>query len=65
MQLRRGTDYAIRAMVYAAGQSPGTVITTDEIANQESVPLSFLRKTLPQTQLSQALVQEGVLGCDA
>jgi Rrf2 family protein len=42
-------------MVYAAGQPPGTVITTDEIANHESVPLSFLRKTLPR------LVQAGLI----
>lgn len=55
MQLRRGTDYAIRALVYAACQPPGTMITTDEIADRESVPLPFLRKTLPR------LVQAGLI----
>lgn len=52
MQLRRGTDYAIRALAYAASQPAGTVCTTDEIASQENIPQPFLRKILPR--LAQA-----------
>ncbi|MBU0492419.1 MAG: Rrf2 family transcriptional regulator [Chloroflexi bacterium] len=56
MELRRGTDYAIRAMAYAARQPAGAVLITDEIASQENIPQSFLRKILPRLA-SAGLIQ--------
>ncbi len=52
MQLRRDTDYAIRAMAYVASRPADGVLTTDEIAHREKIPQPFLRKILPR--LAQA-----------
>ena len=41
-------DYAIRGMVYLAGQPPGRVVLASEIARAMDVPPLFLSKILQQ-----------------
>jgi Rrf2 family iron-sulfur cluster assembly transcriptional regulator len=42
----RPCSYATRALVYLAGQPPGKMISSDEIAASESIPPAFLGKVL-------------------
>jgi Rrf2 family protein len=48
MQLTLTGEYAIRAMIYIAGQPFGTSFTIAEIASNNRIPDKFLRKILPQ-----------------
>jgi len=41
-------DYAIRGMVYLAGQPPGRVVLASEIAREMGVPPMFLSKIFQQ-----------------
>jgi Rrf2 family iron-sulfur cluster assembly transcriptional regulator len=41
-------DYAIRGMVYLAGQTPGRVVLVSEIARATDVPPMFLAKIFQQ-----------------
>ncbi|NPV54188.1 MAG: Rrf2 family transcriptional regulator [Firmicutes bacterium] len=42
--IRRNTDYALRALVYMAGQPSRDVFSIAEIAAAENIPEEFLRK---------------------
>lgn len=44
--LSRPSSYAVRAMVYLAGQAPGRMSASEEIAAGESIPPAFLGKVL-------------------
>jgi len=54
MQITRETDYAMRCILYLAGQ-PDKVVMLDEIAREMATPKSFLAKIL------QKLVKAGVV----
>ncbi len=44
MELTRKGEYAIRGILYLAGQPPGKVVLISEIAESADVPKSFLSK---------------------
>ncbi len=46
MQLNQATDYAFRTMLHLAGLAPGTVVNTQEVAEQQSIPPRFLLKVM-------------------
>jgi Rrf2 family protein len=46
MQIRRGTDFGVRAMCHLATLPPGRKATLDEFAHATEVPPSFLSKIL-------------------
>lgn len=54
MKIKRETDYAIRCILYLAGQ-PEKVTLIDEIAEQMSVPRDFLAKIV------QRLAKQGIV----
>lgn len=55
MKVGRRVDYAVRALAYIAGQSPGRLIGRAEIESHQGVPSHFLAKIL------RALVNAGLL----
>ncbi|MEW6273783.1 MAG: Rrf2 family transcriptional regulator [Bacillota bacterium] len=55
MQLNQATDYAFRAVLHLAGSAPGEVVTAQEIARREKVPLRFLLKIM------RSLVEAGIV----
>ncbi len=55
MQLTRGSEYAIRGMLYLARQPRGKKVMTGEIARASGVPDSFLAKVL------QILARSGIV----
>lgn len=44
LQLTRGSEYGIRAMMYLAGKDAGTVCSLREVGQEEDIPESFLAK---------------------
>jgi Rrf2 family protein len=48
MQITRQADYAVRAVLYLAQQSPGTLTTTAQIARDQHIPATFLAKIMSQ-----------------
>lgn len=44
LQLTRGSEYGIRAMMYLAGKEPGTVCSLRDVGQEEDIPESFLAK---------------------
>lgn len=44
LQLTRGSEYGIRAMMYLAGREPGTVCSLHDVGQDEDIPESFLAK---------------------
>lgn len=61
--LSRSVEYAIRAMICLARQSPGTLLGAREISQIEKIPMPFLGKVL-QNLARQKLVRsfKGVRG---
>ena len=55
LQLTRGGEYGIRAMVYLAGRPPGEVAALRDIGREQDIPESFLAKIL------QNLVHAGLV----
>ncbi len=43
--LTKNTDYAVRALIYLAGQE-GRFVSSREIANKQKIPLQYLRRIL-------------------
>ncbi len=56
LQLTRGGEYAIRAMIYLAGLPAGRVASLHEIGQAQDIPESFLAKIL-QTLVHAGLAQ--------
>ncbi len=46
MLYSKAAEYAIRAMVYLAEQTPGELIQLKDVAEKEDVPFHFLAKTM-------------------
>lgn len=46
MQLNQATDYAFRAMLHMGGLAPGTVVSTQTLAENEAIPPRFLLKIM-------------------
>jgi Rrf2 family protein len=46
LQFNQATDYAFRTMLHMAGLPPGTVVNTQELAEQQSIPPRFLLKVM-------------------
>jgi len=55
LQLTRGSEYGIRAMMYLAGREFGEVCSLREVSSAQDVPESFLAK------IFQSLVHAGIL----
>jgi Rrf2 family protein len=55
MQLTRAADYAVRVMVYLAGQPPETRVSRSELAEAAECPDQFLSKVL------QSLTRAGLV----
>ncbi|MFQ5848379.1 MAG: RrF2 family transcriptional regulator [Candidatus Methylomirabilales bacterium] len=55
MHLSRESEYGLKAMIYLAQQPPATVLTLNQIAEAEDLPVGFLAKTL------QKLARHGLL----
>lgn len=55
MQLTRGSEYAIRGMLFLARQPRGRKVMTSEVARAADVPESFLAKVL------QVLARAGIV----
>jgi Rrf2 family iron-sulfur cluster assembly transcriptional regulator len=55
VQLTRGSEYAIRGMLYLARQPRGRKVMTSEVARAADVPESFLAKVL------QVLARAGIV----
>jgi Rrf2 family protein len=55
MQLTRAADYAIRVMIYLAGQPEGAVVSKSVLAQTADAPESFLSKIL------QSLARAGLI----
>jgi Rrf2 family protein len=53
--LSQTAEYALRAVLYLAGQQPGTPVRVDQIATALALPANYLSKTL------QTLARTGVL----
>lgn len=48
MQITRQADYAVRAMLYLAGQQSNSLVPTAQIAKQQHIPQTFLAKIMAQ-----------------
>lgn len=59
MQISRGTDYAIRCVLFLAGR-PGRISMVEEIASGMNIPRSFLAKILQK--LTRAGIVESFRG---
>ena len=46
MHFTQATDYAFRIVLHLAAKPPGTIVSGQEIAKQEQVPVQFLRKVM-------------------
>ena len=46
MLYSKAAEYAIRAMVYLAEQTPGELIQLKDVAEKEDIPFHFLAKTM-------------------
>ena len=55
LQLTRGSEYAIRAMMYLAGRPVGEVCSLHDVGSEQNVPESFLAK------IFQSLVHAGLV----
>lgn len=55
MHLSRESEYGLRAMIYLAQQPPATVLTLNDIAEANDLPVGFLAKTF------QKLVRHGLV----
>lgn len=55
MTLNQATDYALRAVLCLAKQTPGEVVEAQLIAEQEVIPMRFLLKIMP------ALIKAGIV----
>jgi Rrf2 family protein len=53
--LSQTAEYALRAVLYLAGQPPGVAVRVDQIADALALPANYLSKTL------QTLARNGVL----
>ncbi|GAB4543103.1 MAG: Rrf2 family transcriptional regulator [Anaerolineales bacterium] len=54
MQITRQADYAVRAMMYLAGQNDARV-STSSIAEEQKIPPSFLAKIVSQLSIAGLL----------
>ncbi|MBA2849069.1 Rrf2 family transcriptional regulator [Thermosulfuriphilus ammonigenes] len=52
MRLTRAGEYAIRCILYLAGQSPGRVVSRKEVARAMEIPDPFLAKIAQQLSLA-------------
>ena len=52
MQITRQADYALRAMLYLAQLPPNLRAATSQIAEQQSIPPSFLAKIISQLSIA-------------
>ncbi len=55
MQITRQADYAVRAMVYLAQLGPDERAATGQIAQEKSIPPSFLAKIVSQLSVAGLL----------
>jgi Rrf2 family transcriptional regulator, iron-sulfur cluster assembly transcription factor len=55
LQLTRGSEYAIRAMMYLAGRPAGEVSSLRDVGREQNIPESFLAK------IFQNLVHSGLV----
>ena len=55
MQITRQADYAVRAMVYLAQKEPDHRAATGKIAQEKSIPPSFLAKIVSQLSVAGLL----------
>ena len=55
MQITRQADYAVRAMVYLAQLGPERRAATNHIAQEKSIPPSFLAKIVSQLSVAGLL----------
>ena len=55
MQITRQADYAVRAMVYLAQIGPEQRASTSQIAQEKSIPPSFLAKIVSQLSVAGLL----------
>ena len=55
MQITRQADYAVRAMVYLAQLAPDKRAATGKIAQEKSIPPSFLAKIVSQLSVAGLL----------
>ena len=56
MQISRKVDYALRAAIYLARQTPGRAVSVGEISETEDIPRKFLEKII-QDLIHAGLVQ--------
>jgi Rrf2 family protein len=52
MQITRQADYAVRAIIYLSMLNPGEKASTKTIAENQSIPLSFLAKIIAQLSVA-------------
>ncbi len=52
MQITRQADYALRAMYYLAKLEPGQRAATSQIADERTIPPSFLAKIISQLSIA-------------
>lgn len=70
MKLTRAVKYAMKLMVYMAGKEKGIVISRNEVAKEEDLPLHFLAKIAQELAKDRLIeVRSGsqggfVLTCD-
>jgi DNA-binding IscR family transcriptional regulator len=55
MQITRQADYALRAMLYLAQLSPNMRAATSHIAEEQSIPPSFLAKIITVLEVVEAI----------
>jgi Rrf2 family protein len=55
MQITRQADYALRAMVYLSESEPNQRSATSQIAEEKSIPPSFLAKIISQLSIAGLL----------
>lgn len=52
MQITRQADYAVRAIIYLSMLNPGEKSSTKNIAETQTIPLSFLAKIIAQLSVA-------------
>lgn len=55
MQITRQADYAARAILYLARTGNGKRISTNQVAKDQNIPLSFLAKIISQLSIAGLL----------
>ena len=55
MQITRQADYAARAIFYLARTGNGKRISTNQVAKQQNIPVSFLAKIISQLSIAGLL----------